>query len=405
MKYLRYAWRNLWRNKRRTSITLAAVTLNTAILIAAYALMDGMLIHMIRNATNIVMGEAQVHAEGYRDDLSFYKSINNPDAVLKAAQSRDIGAAPRSYGYGLVSVGKKSSGALFWGIEPSIEQGAFDLAEHIQHGQFLSDTPSRGIVLGKKLARSLQTSVGSEIIVVVQAADGSLGNDLYTVSGILKTVGDEIDRGAAILHQDDFSELFVSGNRIHEIALNAQGRLTLEELKGFMIQNARGAEVKTWKELIPALADMVGIMDFAIAVFGSIFFLAAGLGVMNTMLMATYERMREFGILKALGTSPWRIIGNMAAEAFVLTVAASVVGLVLGIGGAYYFQEVGINTAIFAGGFSFSGLAWDPIWRAVLSFKVVVIPIVVMCFICTVASLYPAIIAARLDPVRAIHHT
>ncbi len=405
MKYLRYAWRNLWRNKRRTSITLAAVTLNTAILIAAYALMDGMVIHMVRNATNIVMGEAQVHAEGYRDDLSFYKSINNPDAVLKAAKSHGIGAAPRSYGYGLVSVGKKSSGALFWGIEPSIEQEAFELAEHIQHGQFLSDTPSRGIVLGKKLARSLQTSVGSEIIVVVQAADGSLGNELYTVSGILKTVGDEIDRGAAILHQDDFSELFVSGNRIHEIALNARGKLTLEELKGFMIPNAQGAEVKTWKELIPALADMVGIMDFAIAVFGSIFFLAAGLGVMNTMLMATYERMREFGILKALGTSPWRIIGNMAAEAFVLTVAASVVGLVLGVGGSYYFQEVGINTAIFAGGFSFSGLAWDPIWRAVLSFKVVVIPIMVMCFICTVASLYPAIIAARLDPVRAIHHT
>jgi len=135
---------------------LAAVTLNTAILIAAYALMDGMVKHMVRNATNIVMGEAQVHAEGYREDLSFYKSINNPDAVLKAAKSHDIGAAPRSYGYGLVSVGKKSSGALFWGIEPSIEQEAFDLAKHIQHGQFLSDTPWPGYCIGEEAGRSPQ---------------------------------------------------------------------------------------------------------------------------------------------------------------------------------------------------------------------------------------------------------
>ena len=149
---------------------------------------------------------------------------------------------------------------------------------------------------------------------------------------------------------------------------------------------------------------MVNIMDVAIGIFGAIFFLAAGLGVMNTMLMATYERMREFGILKAIGTSPWRIVGNMATEAFVLTAVASVLGLCIGSVAAFYLQEVGIDTTTFAGTFSFSGVAWDPIWRAALSYKVVCLPIVVMCVICTIASLYPAIIAARLDPVRAIHH-
>jgi len=402
---MRYAWRNLWRNKRRTGITLAAVTLNTAILIMAYALMDGMIKHSVQNATNVVLGEAQIHAEGYREDHSFYKSLPDPEIILKKATEHRIGAAPRSYGYGLVSVGAKSAGALFWGIDPAVERAVFDLADNIQFGRFLSDKPEQGIVLGKKLARSLHASIGDEIIVVVQAADGSLGNELYTIFGILKTVGDNIDRGAAILHQDDFRELFVSKGRIHEVALNTRGEMPIMELAALMATAAEGTQVKTWRELMPLLSDMVNIFDSVMLIFYAIFVLAAGLGVMNTMLMATYDRMREFGILKAIGTSPWRIIGNMAVEAFVLAVTAAAFGLVIGLAGGYYFQEVGIDTRIFAAGdFSFSGVAFDPIWRAVLGVKVVAIPVVVMCVICTIASLYPAVLAARINPVRAIHH-
>lgn len=402
MNLFRYAWRNLWRNKRRTAITLAAVTLNTAILIAAYGLMDGMVKHMVVSATNIVIGEAQIHDRGYEDDLSFFKSIPDPESILEKADDHGILAAPRSYGFGLVSVGTKSAGALFWGVDPDREKKAFDLAGHLLQGVFLDSRSSKELVLGRKLALSLHADVGSELVVVVQAADGSLGNDLYRVKGILESVGDEVDRGAAIMHRDDFRELFVSGGRIHEIALNSKGKLTPESVKNVFV--GPGLEVETWKELLPALADMVGIMDTAIAIFGGIFFLAAGLGVMNTMLMATFDRIKEFGVLKAIGTSPLRIVGGMAAEAFILTAASAGLGLLIGLAGTYYLQEVGIDTSIFAGGFSFSGIAWDPIWRAVINAKVVFIPVLAMCVICTLASLYPAIIAARLDPVRAIHH-
>ncbi len=404
MGFLRYAWRNLWRNKRRTGITLAAVTLNTAILIMVYALMDGMIKHTVHSATNVVVGEAQAHAEDYLEDHSFYKSLSNPQALLDKAAAYNIGAAPRSYGYGLISVGSKSAGAVFWGVDPRIERKVFDLANNIQSGQFLPDRPDKGIVLGRKLARSLHAKVGTEVIVVVQAADGSLGNDLYTVTGILKTVGDRIDRGAAILNQEDFKELFVSGGRIHEIAFNSRGAMPAEKIAALMSSAAQGVEVKTWRELLPMLNDMVNIFDVIIWIFVAIFFLAAGLGVMNTMLMAAYERMQEFGVLKAIGTSPWRIMGNMASEAFVLSVISATIGLLLGLLGIYYFKTVGIDTRVFAGEFSFSGIAFDPIWRAAFSVQAFVFPVVIMCLICTLASLYPAAVAARLDPVRAIHH-
>ena len=314
---LTLAWRNIWRNSRRTAITVAAVSLNAAILIASYALMDGMMIHTVENTTNIVVGEAQIHAPGYLVDRSMYKTVEKPEDVLARLAREGVPASARGYGYGLAASGTKSAGAMFWGMDPAVESRVFDLARHVERGAFLSAQAEGGVVLGKKLARSLKADLGSEIVVVVQAADGSLGNELYTVTGILKAAGDSLDRTAALLHRDDFETLFVSDGRVHEIAVNTRGALPLEETARLAEKAAPGMEVKTWRQLLPSLSDMVNMFDAAIAVFGMIFFLASALGVMNTMLMATFERIREFGILKAIGTTPWRILRDVAAEALV----------------------------------------------------------------------------------------
>lgn len=403
MNTLKYGWRNLWRNTRRTCITLAAVSLSTAILIASYGLMDGLMQHAVSNATNLVVGEVQVHAQGYLADHSIYRALNEPDLILRSAKQKNVAAAPRRYGYGLVAVGTKSAGARFWGVEPALERTTFDLAQHLEEGRFLSETTQRGVVLGQKLARSLQAQIGSEIVVVVQAADGSLGNDLYTVTGILKAAGDSIDRNAALIRAADFVELFVSGERIHEVALNSRGMVSLERLTALLSTAAPEEEVKSWRQLMPEVSDMVNLFDAFIWIFGLIFLLAAGMGVMNTMLMATYERIREFGILKAIGATPWRIIRDVAAEALVLATLGTVLGTILGLAGSYYLQEVGLDLSIFAGTYSVGGVAFDPIWRATISAKMVFIPVVLMLIISLVASLYPAALAARLDPVRAIH--
>ena len=403
MNSLQYGWRNLWRNTRRTGITLAAVCLSTAILMASYGLMDGLMQHAVSNATNLVVGEVQVHAQGYLADHSIYKALNKPDLILQAAKQKNVAAAPRRYGYGLVAVGTKSAGARFWGVEPASERTTFDLAQHLQEGRFLSETTQRGVVLGQKLARSLQAQIGSEIVVVVQAADGSLGNDLYTVTGILKAAGDSIDRNAALIHAQDFVELFVSGDRIHEVAFNSRGTASLEEVTALLSIAAPEEETKSWRQLMPEVSDMVNLFDAFIWIFGLIFLLAAGMGVMNTMLMATYERIREFGILKALGATPWGIIRDVAAEALVLAALGTVLGTILGLAGSYYLQQVGLDLSIFAGTYTVGGVAFDPIWRATISPKMVYIPVVLMLIIGLVASLYPAALAARLDPVKAIH--
>ena len=405
MTVLFLAWRNLWRNSRRTTVTMAAVSLNVAVLIASSGLMEGMKENFLSNATNLITGEVQIHVAKFLVDRSMYKSLASPGDILARLEGNGLPAAARSYGFGLIAHGTKSAGALFRGVDPGMERNVFDLANHVFRGRFLSRNPEGGVVLGKKLARSLNVEVGDELVVVVQAADGSLGNELYHVHGILASAGDGIDRDTAILHRADFETLFVSNGRIHEIALNSRGAVPLETLSLIASRAAPGAEVKTWRQLMPTLSDMVNLFDTAMWLFWMIFFLAAALGVMNTMLMATFERIREFGILKALGATPLRILGDVATEAFVLAFASTVIGIAVGVPVVYYLQEVGLDLRMCAtGDVTIAGVAFDPVWRASISPESVYMPVVVMWVVCLIASLYPAAVAARLDPVKAMVH-
>lgn len=403
MNTLRIAWRNMWRNKRRTFITLAAVSTCTIILTVTYCLMEGLMVGAVANTTNISVGEVQVYDQGYRTDRSFYKAVKDPTAIVRAADAAGVGAAPRSFGFGLAALGAKSSGAQFWGIDPIAESRAFDLHRHVAQGSFLGKQPRKTVVLGRKLAKSLNAQVGSELVVVVQAADGSLGNELFKVAGILKSCGDAIDRSAALVHQADFAELFVSGGRIHEVALNSRGRMPLDQLVALASKAAAGQEVTTWRILMPAASDMLNLWDSMMWIFGLVFVLAAALGVMNTMLMSTFERIREFGIIRALGATPWRILADVTSEAMILSVVGTALGALLGLAGSYYFMVQGLDMSSWAGSYSVGGLTFDPIWRAALSLRSFIEPIILMFGVCLLASLYPAVLAARLDPVRAIN--
>ncbi|MBI5505911.1 MAG: ABC transporter permease [Deltaproteobacteria bacterium] len=398
-------WRNLWRNRRRTALTMTTVGFATAILVLTQALMHGMVEGTARNATDTFVGEVQVHAPGWVTDRSFYNSLAAPRPVLAALAEAGLPAAPRAYGFGLTARANKSAGAMFWGVDPAAEAGAFDLPASLERGSFLTAAASREVVLGRKLARSLEADVGSEVIAVVEAGDGSIGNELFTVVGILQGLGETADRSAAILHSDDFNALFVAGGRIHEIAVNTRGAVAPDRLEARVVALARDADVRTWRELLPMVSDMLGVLDASLWIFSSVFLLAAGLGVTNTMLMAVYERTHEFGVLKALGTPPLRIAADVAVEALLLAVVATGIGAGAGTAGALALQRWGIDTAAWAGSTSLAGVAFDPIWRASFSLGALTTPVLTMWLVCVLAAVYPAASVARLRAVEAIGRT
>ena len=404
MKLVKMSWRNLWRNSTRTNVTITAVALCIAILIIFQSLIIGLIGKAVYNTTNLVIGEVQIHAAGYLDDRSIYKSLKNVEEIRVVAQENNIGMVERSYGFGLISSGTKSAGTQFWGIDPESELKYFDFANHIDEGNFLTKTSLKKVVLGNKLARSLAAELGTELVIFVQGADGSLGNELFYVTGILGNVADNIDRGAAIILRDDFDILFSTNNFIHEIALNSKGKLEAEEIQKLMSVKATGAAVETWKELMPTIAIMTEKMSvFMLTMFSLIFTIAASLGVMNTLVMSTYDRMKEFGIIRAIGATPWLIIRQVSLEAILLTFLASIIGTVIGLSIAIYLQVYGIDISG-KGNLAFGGIVFDPIWRASVSLKSVFLPVVLMMLTSIVASIYPASIAARIKPVEAIHY-
>ncbi|MBT3902476.1 MAG: ABC transporter permease [Pelagibacteraceae bacterium] len=404
MKLVKISWRNLWRNSTRTNVTITAVALCIAILIIFQSLIIGLIGKAVHNTTNLVVGEVQIHAIGYLDDRSIYKSLKNVDKIRAVAKENNIGMVERSYGFGLISSGTKSAGTQFWGIDPESELKYFDFANHIDEGNFLTKTSLKKVVLGNKLARSLAAELGTELVIFVQGADGSLGNELFYVTGILGNVADNIDRGAAIILRDDFDILFSTNNLIHEIALNSKGKLEAEEIQKLMSAKAAGVAVETWKELMPTIAIMTEKMSvFMLTMFSLIFTIAASLGVMNTLVMSTYDRMKEFGIIRAIGATPWLIIRQVSLEAILLTFLASIIGTVIGLSIAIYLQVYGIDISG-KGNLAFGGIVFDPIWRASVSLKSVFLPVVLMMLTSIVASIYPASIAARIKPVEAIHY-
>jgi ABC-type lipoprotein release transport system permease subunit len=404
MKTIEVSWRNLWRNRTRTNVTITAVALCIAILIIFQSMIVGLIEKAVFNTTNLVIGEVQIHANGYLNDKSLYKDLKNTEKIKSIAKKNNIGLVERSYGFGLISSGTKSAGTQFWGVNPESELMHFDFAKHINQGTFLNSSSSNKIVLGNKLALSLAAEVGAELVVFVQGADGSLGNDLFYVSGILKNVADNIDRSAAIILENDFNILFSSNNMIHEIALNSKGNFEAEEIQNLMSAEIKDVEIDTWKQLMPTIALMTEKMSvFMRTLFSLIFTIAAGLGVMNTMIMSTYDRMKEFGIIRAIGATPWRIIKQVSLESFILTFIASIIGTVVGLSATLYFQKYGFDVSG-QGNLSFGGVVMDPIWKASVSLEIILLPIGLMMLTSILSSLYPASIAARIKPVEAIHY-
>ena len=404
MKITKLSWRNLWRNPTRTNVTISAVSLCIAVLIIFQSMIVGLIEKAKFTTTNLIIGEVQIHAEGYLDDRSIYKSLQNTEEIHLVAKENNIGLVERSYGFGLISSGTKSAGTQFWGINPESELQHFDFANHIDKGNFLTNTSLKKIVLGRKLASSIAADIGTELVVFVQGADGSLGNELFYVAGILKNMADNVDRGAAMILRKDFDILFSANNLIHEIALNSKGRFESEEIQKLLSARTADVDVETWQQLMPTIALMTEKMSVFMRTFFSLIFgIAASLGVMNTMIMSTYDRMREFGIIRAIGTTPWRILKQVSLEAILLTTIASVIGAVVGLSVALYFQKYGFDVSG-GGNMSFGGVVMDPVWRGSVSVGIVLLPVVLLMLVSIVASIYPASIAARIKPVEAIHY-
>ena len=405
MILLRMAWRNLWRNPRRTVITLFSMIFGLTMMIVGYALSDGMLNQMVHYATLLGTGHVQVHHPDYLEDHSLYDSMEDPGTVLNAVSDAGLGkASPRVFATALVSSGQQSAGGQLWGIDPRRESTVTDLHRHLESGKWIRDDAAGEVVLGRNLARSLAVGPGDEIVVLTQAADGSLGNALYTVSGTLKSVGEAMDRGGVIMHIRDLSELLVMDNRIHEVAIRLDHPDRLEEAVTALqkVLDRDRYRVQDWKQLFPELAQYLRLSSSSMTIVLAVIFAVASLGIVNTQLMSLFERTREVGIMRALGIGPLSVVLLILYETLFLTLIAALLGGIAGSLWSLRLEKVGWDISWMGGSFSFVGVAFDPHMYATLTPTAVIHSIAVMILVILMASFYPFFRAARILPVDAI---
>lgn len=405
MKILSIASRNVFRNWRRTLVTTLAMGFSGFIMTLFAALMAGMLQASERNAVAMNLGDIQIHAEGYRDDPDLYNLIDNTAGLVNKLQQAGFHATQRIYGFGLAAAGSTSAGVQMRGVNLKNEATVTQVHKHVMQGQWLADSDPMGIVIGRKLARTLGVRPGDEAIIISQATDGSMANDLYTVRGILKSIGGEVDRAGFFMVERSFRELMVLPKGAHEIAVMRSDRSSdLESAAAQVAALARGYETSNWRQLQPVIARLLDLADAQAIIMILITYVAVAMVILNAMLMSVFERIREFGIMKAIGVTPWQLMALVYAETMVQVVIASIISLVSGWSAAYYFQNNGIDLSAIASSISFGGVAIDPIWNAHVTADVLALPIVFLFIIAAAAVIYPAIKAAVIHPVKAIHY-
>jgi putative ABC transport system permease protein len=397
------AWRNVFRNTRRSFVTVAAMGLALLVMILYSGLIEGYLEGMERNVLDLEVGDLQIFAPEYRVDPSIYTKIDDPQALLDRLDEAGFDAASRLLTFGLVAADEASSGASFRGVNVARDALVSDVSNQLDRGQWLDPSQPKGVVIGRRLARTLDVDIGGELLALTQDSDGSMAYELFRVRGVLLGISDSIDRSGIFMIQESFRELITMPEGAHQIIVRRPADLDLPSLLQSVEDLAVGLDVKTWRQLMPTIASMLDAGRGAMVMMGIIIYMAIAILILNAMLMAVFERIRELGVLKAIGFGPLSLFGLILIESGVQTFFAIILGLALGIPGILYLATVGIDMGMLAGT-SIMGVAMDPIWRAAVHTRVFTTPIIMLVTIVFLAILYPAAKAALIRPSEAMRH-
>lgn len=399
------AWRNLWRHRRRTLITAAAMGLGVAMCMASIALQDGMFAQMMDVMVTDKLGHVQVHHPDYPARKRAHDTL--PAAVVAEVDGLDgvQTVAPRMFAFALAGGPETSAGAQLLGVSPAREAKLTGLDARVTEGTWLSDGPALQAVVGVELADELSVGVGDELVLVGQDAFGGMANDLFTVVGLVRSGQTAMDRGGVWVHLSDLQGFVAMEDRIHELIVVGEDIDDAPSLRAAVaaVPSAGEQLVRTWDEADPLAAQMMGMQDASAFIMLGIVLSVAALGVLNTMLMSVFERMREFGVLRAIGLAPRQLVVLVVLESLLLATVATVMGLTMGGGLDALLVHYGLDFSVDGGkGLSYAGMTLDPVVKGVVRPQGIVITVVSVYVVTLVAAIWPALRAARLEPVQAM---
>ncbi|TVM19179.1 ABC transporter permease [Oceanidesulfovibrio indonesiensis] len=411
--FFHMAWRNLWRNTKRTLVLLAAILIGVWSLIFFTAFMMGMLDSMMNNAINTLTGHIQVHAQGFRDDPVIENVMPNAEPV-EAVLERELPAGShwtkRIRVDGVVNTARNTAGVTIVGIDPEREAGvSFFKPDALMAGEMFAADDPYAIIVGHALAEDFETDVGKKMVLMAQDADGEIASRAFRIHGVFVAELDATEKGFVFVSVPAAREMLGLENAISEFAILLPDIEQSESVAANISQALQrqdpstNYEVHTWKELLPLISAYLGNVDTYMYLWYLVVFIAMGFGIVNTILMAVLERIREFGLLKALGMKPWWIVRLVLAEALLLLVIGMAGGNILGFASVAALAETGIDFSAFARGSEYFGMS--RVVYPVVTINSVVSANLLVFVLGALVSVYPAVKAARFTPVEALTHT
>ncbi len=407
MLLLAMAWRNVWRHRRRSALTIATISLGLAFNIFMRAIGDGFHEQMVDNSVRAHIGHIQIHRAGYHDDPGIAKTIRDPDAVREAVAglSGVRGWSLRVLGDGLASTAANSAGVGIVGIDPREEPGVTTIHRAVVEGSYLDPAMERPALIGDRLARALQARPGDSLVLLVQAADGSMGGEKYSIAGIFRSGAPELDRGMVYLLRRDAQELFALGDRVTEAVLLLDSSRRVPEVTERLAAslNEAGLEVLPWYVVEPYIQQFIELDDAFFYVIVLILFIVISAGILNTILMSVFERVREFGVMMSLGAKPRQVVWLVVQEAALLGLVSMAIGGLIGCALTLYYASAGMDFSAWAEGAAAIGMTTTVAYPKLTAANLVLSNLSVLAVV-MIVSLYPAVRAARLRPVEAIRH-
>lgn len=402
---LRLAWRNVWRNRRRSLINVASMGFGLAAIMFGQSMMRSLQYQLIEKATGSFTGHVRIQRRDV-DEAKFpdkFMTDPEPAAKLFDADPRVLVWGRRIQITGLVSAPKMSLGALICAVEPEKERTLTDMSGYIKEGTYLVGQP-KGVVMGRKIANRLDVRLGEKVVIMAQASDGSMGAEAFRLVGISETGSESFDGQMVWIPLQAMQELLVRPGQANQLAAKLKDISQADAVAADLDARLGPGKVGSlsWRRIDKEIIGIQAFQDGLLTIVLFVVFAIVALGILNTQLMSLFERVREFGVLMAIGARPSWIVKLLVCESALLGVVGTAFGGVVGAALIAHFGRVGLKLPV-GDAFKYflpfpSVIFLRPAWGLHLFACITVFVITLL------ATLPPALRAGRLKPAEALRH-
>ena len=399
---IKIAWRNVWRNKLRSSIVIISMILGLWSGLFTVAMSRGVNEQRVKSAINTYLHHVQIHNPSFEYNLDINSTIDKPlkifdelknDNLVKKYSSRVIISAMASTAHG-------AQGIKLVGIDSDEEKTFSDISQNMIDGNYFSKIKSKPVIIGKKLADNLNLDLKKKISFTFVDDNGDLQRVKFKVEGIYKSANSIFDGGTVYVKKQDLIKLIEKKSSIHEIAIILNNIEDSDILKKKLSNHNSNNKVETWRDLSPELGSVQELMVWFFLIFMSIILLALSFGIANVMLMAVLERKRELGMLMSVGLNKSKIFFMILFETIFISLIALPTGILLSYLMISYYGQIGIDLSIVSEGLDAFGMKSMVYTSLPLSYYIMIT--ILTLFVTLISSLFPARRALKLDPAQAI---